>query len=742
MSGGTVTTAATGRTADLEYKAAAGPATASGLLSAEDATGVVEAIVSVTGVVDDVDDVIEPGAYAKTLQRRTPKGVFGHDWHKWVARTEEIAELLPGDPRLPKETKDGKPWPGEAGGLYVKAKFNLATTQGADAYHNVKFFSETGECDWSIGYKVPRGGATRDTKSGVRRITDLDLYEFSPVLFGAAGSFSGTVSVKSSGAETPAGGPDGSGGGNPSGATPDGPQEGAEPPDGDVPGGPTPGEEQPDGPPPVDPAQPVDPAETTPAGDGPDWAALDEAAERLLSGAPLPDGDNEAGTEAGTDTGTDTGTEEKRFVPAAKRHAMAKEGTAMDDGSYPIETEEDLKNAIQAFGRAKDKAATKAHIIKRARAMGKTNLLPDGWTGNAPSGKTADGGDGGLETKMAHEPLNRSPRKNWVENAGELPAYIQHIARDIHEQKGLPLSAAIPTAIAAVKRWAAGGGNVNADTRAKAAQAVAEWEALKAKSHARSAARSDAHATKSLPATLDDVLDGWDPAPEAFAGTFEELRDLLAAKAAEALDDGPDGDGDGEFLVDVIGTWPDRFIATRFPMDGMAGKAAESFEFGYTADSAGVHLGDPEPVEVTVAGADGVEEKATGLLPFAATIDDVVTGVKSHLLAASSEGDHPDDGAGDGGDGVETKAGRVLSGANAERIKASVKALISVLEAAGVQIVDDEGDDAGTGSSAAADAGITPDSTAPATQVKTAAGGLLPDPAAIARGYRILADAL
>ena len=34
---------------------------------------------------------------------------------------------------------------------------------------------------------------------------------------------------------------------------------------------------------------------------------------------------------------------------------------------------------IQSFGRAKDKAATKSHIIERATALGKENLIPDNW---------------------------------------------------------------------------------------------------------------------------------------------------------------------------------------------------------------------------------------------------------------------------------------------------------------------------------------------------------------------------
>lgn len=83
--------------------------------------------------------------------------------------------------------------------------------------------------------------------------------------------------------------------------------------------------------------------------------------------------------------------------------------------------------------------------------------------------------------------LNRSPRKNWVEDAGELPPYIREIARSIERKRGMPLSQAIPIAIAQVKKWAAGGENVSAATRAKAAKAVAAWEALKAKNAVREA---------------------------------------------------------------------------------------------------------------------------------------------------------------------------------------------------------------------------------------------------------------
>ena len=69
----------------------------------------------------------------------------------------------------------------------------------------------------------------------------------------------------------------------------------------------------------------------------------------------------------------------KRFYTTGKRSEYAASGVAMKDGSYPIRDVGDLRNAIQAFGRAKNKPAAKKHIKKRARALKRTDLLPDTW---------------------------------------------------------------------------------------------------------------------------------------------------------------------------------------------------------------------------------------------------------------------------------------------------------------------------------------------------------------------------
>lgn len=80
--------------------------------------------------------------------------------------------------------------------------------------------------------------------------------------------------------------------------------------------------------------------------------------------------------------------------------------------------------------------------------------------------------------------LDSSPKKNWVENSGGLPNYICRIARAIM-RGGKTRSQAIAIAVSRAKKWAAGGDDVDADTRAKAAKAVAQWEALKAKNKSK-----------------------------------------------------------------------------------------------------------------------------------------------------------------------------------------------------------------------------------------------------------------
>lgn len=82
---------------------------------------------------------------------------------------------------------------------------------------------------------------------------------------------------------------------------------------------------------------------------------------------------------------------EKRDYSTEERQSMTDEGFALPDGSYPIKDEEDLKNAIQAFGRAKDKEAAKAHIMKRAKKLGLEDMIPENWaSGKSDPEETED----------------------------------------------------------------------------------------------------------------------------------------------------------------------------------------------------------------------------------------------------------------------------------------------------------------------------------------------------------------
>lgn len=79
----------------------------------------------------------------------------------------------------------------------------------------------------------------------------------------------------------------------------------------------------------------------------------------------------------------------------------------------------------------------------------------------------------------------------WKTPGLHLPPYIQHVANDLIPKHGE--SKAVEMAVGIVKNWRDGhdghGHKVTADTQAAAAKAITQWEADKAKAHARSAAK-------------------------------------------------------------------------------------------------------------------------------------------------------------------------------------------------------------------------------------------------------------
>lgn len=108
-----------------------------------------------------------------------------------------------------------------------------------------------------------------------------------------------------------------------------------------------------------------------------------------------------------------------------------------------------------------------------------------------------------------------------------MPEYICRVARGIM-RSGRAKQTAIQMAIGRMKVWAAGGGNVKADTRAKAAAAVAEWE--KMKMTAQKLAEFDLESgdvlllSATLPSfSLEGVKRAWDAQQKGESGQVTEV---------------------------------------------------------------------------------------------------------------------------------------------------------------------------------------------------------------------------
>jgi len=125
-----------------------------------------EGFAAAFGNIDQVGDIIHPGAFSKTLLERGQriKFLWQHDPNEPIGRMVEARE--------------------QSGGLYVKAVIS-DTTRGRDA---IALLKDGAIGEMSIGYDAVKGG-TDYTKSAegksVRNLREIKLYEFSLVTFPA-----------------------------------------------------------------------------------------------------------------------------------------------------------------------------------------------------------------------------------------------------------------------------------------------------------------------------------------------------------------------------------------------------------------------------------------------------------------------------------------------------------------------------------------------------------------------------
>jgi len=106
-----------------------------------------------------------------------------------------------------------------------------------------------------------------------------------------------------------------------------------------------------------------------------------------------------------------------------------------------------------------------------------------------------------------HAPIGKGGT-NWITkakpgNTGQLPAYIQNV-RNAIMRDGKSESDATQIAIGRVRDWAEGKGNVGPEVKAAAAKAMAEYDAMRAKSKAKKGGKMQETPTGALATELSD----------------------------------------------------------------------------------------------------------------------------------------------------------------------------------------------------------------------------------------------
>ena len=130
------------------------------LKSLDDQTGVFEGYAAVFGNMDEGGDVVEPGAFAKTLQERGQrvKICWQHDWREPIGKPLELRE--------------------DAQGLFVKARLS-DTQRGRDA---LTLLRDGVVDELSFGYETIKSEWGKDGDGQrVHLLKELRLYEISPV---------------------------------------------------------------------------------------------------------------------------------------------------------------------------------------------------------------------------------------------------------------------------------------------------------------------------------------------------------------------------------------------------------------------------------------------------------------------------------------------------------------------------------------------------------------------------------
>lgn len=168
------------------------------VVSVDEAQGIIDAVVSVFGVLDDGDDIIAAGAYVKTITERWGR-IQVLDHHKAdsvmrvIGKPLEMREI--GREELPAEVL--AKYPTATGGLWTRTQYLLDTPEGLGAFKRI---ASGAIREYSVGFdaiKVDYQKVTRTdgTPTNARVIREIRLWEYSPVIWGMNPA-TATVGVK------------------------------------------------------------------------------------------------------------------------------------------------------------------------------------------------------------------------------------------------------------------------------------------------------------------------------------------------------------------------------------------------------------------------------------------------------------------------------------------------------------------------------------------------------------------
>lgn len=699
----------------VEYKdASAATGTQTGTVTPDaDDPMVFTVLASVTGVLDEVKDVVLPGAFERTLRKRRPKVIKDHDWGQRLGTVESIKELRPGDPALPEKLPNGEPWPAVAGALIGRVRL-FTSPEGKQAAER---WRQDTEQQFSIGYIARKALLRKADKA--RLLADMDLLELSDVLWGAM-PLCGVLPGQLAGKMLP---PPVEGKAAPDVAVEEldeGAEEGEEqaaldrlaadpvrweladdPQDQGDHGGDSGEDDSGDDPPEVEAARRslIDAqqaaADTAVSGAQRVADAQQALARARAAAPPVPPG--LARVVLAPEGLVAEDAEGKRAMSTAKREKVPT--LPGSDTRFPIEKPEDVTAAVRAYGRAKpeDKPRVKAWIIRRARELGATDRLPEAWrtTGKAledeppvtPLLTLDDEGflvvQGKAESPVPH-PGDAAALKRWYVT-GEGAAKIRWgTPGDLTRCHKLAQKHMTPDQAWGFcqNRHKDALGTSNSPTKALVTPETYDASEAKAAYDPTLERGELAGHLEARPARL--VLDVKDY--PRFPGTLEERLEAIRAAVSKRLLGPPlppeEQPTEGSARLDGVrhywshvmldATWTDRVIATRVRWDADTDER-QSFELAYTWDGETVTLGQPVPIRLQVTATALAGENAP--LYEAPDVVAAVVSVKDVAARLTRTGR------------LQAKVGRVLSAANATLLRDAMQHLLAVAAKAGIELV-------------------------------------------------------